>query len=422
MQAPDERSMSAFKKDRNIAWGVTWLAYATYYTGRLGFSVSKKSIRDELGLSEAELGLIDSFYSGAYSLGQFASGLLGDRIGARRLIGYGMLLSAACSAAFGASRAFVLFAILFTINGFAQSTGWPGTTRAMSEWTLRRNRGTVMAFWATCYQVGPLGATYLAGVLLGAFGWRATFYGPTLLLSLVAVLVLVLLKTGPSEDASEAERKVEAPAIEPSAQAVRRRKAQLAILKSPVLWCYGTSYFFVKFIRYTLLFWLPYYLSQQLGYDGKQAAFVSTAFLWGGIFGSIVIGVVSDWLPRFSRSFIAVPWLFALGVILSSNTFIGATSAWGNVILLGLIGVTLFGPDSLISGAAAQDAGGPHAASTATGFVNGIGSIGQILVGFVVPYISARFGWSALFPALGGMALLAGITLLPALKYKTFVR
>ena len=87
-----------------------------------------------------------------------------------------------------------------------------------------------------------------------------------------------------------------------------------------------------------------------------------------------------------------------------------------NVLFLALVGLTLFGPDSLLCGAAAQDAGGPHAAATATGFVNGLGSIGAILEGVTVPMISGRHGWDALFPVLVAMALLASLVLLPTLK------
>ena len=31
------------------AWVVTWVAYATYYSGRKGFSVAKKTIEKDLG-------------------------------------------------------------------------------------------------------------------------------------------------------------------------------------------------------------------------------------------------------------------------------------------------------------------------------------------------------------------------------------
>jgi sugar phosphate permease len=405
-------------RERWIAWGLTWVAYATYYTGRKGFSVAKKSIRDQLGVSEAALGAIDTAFLTAYALGQFASGVLGDRIGARRLVGFGMLLSAACCAAFGATRTAVLFGVAFCLNGLAQSTGWPGNTRAMAEWTTLRNRGSVMAFWATCYQVGGIAATAWAGWLLAHWGWPAAFYGPAVWIAIVGLLVLWLLKPGPApatlhHESTDGYPSTAEPAIDLGDE---RRDAQRRVLKNPVLWCYGASYFFIKFIRYALLFWLPYYLSTQHGYAEDDAAYLSTAFEGGGIAGVIIIGTLSDRLRHWSRALLAAVGLVLLTVALFAYTHLGESGPAMNAALLALVGATLFGPDSLISGAAAQDAGGPHAAAMATGFVNGLGSIGAILEGLLVPEISKRLGWNALFPTLVGLALVAALALTPTLR------
>ncbi|HEY6557344.1 MAG TPA: MFS transporter [Polyangiaceae bacterium] len=411
------------QRDRRVAWGVTWLAYATYYTGRKGFSAAKSSIASELHVGERMLGAIDAAYLTTYALGQFANGLLGDRIGARRLIGYGMLLSAACCVAFGRASTALAFLICFAVNGYAQSSGWPGTTRAMAEWTTAQNRGTVMAFWATCYQVGGIAASVIAGWLLVRYGWRSAFWGPALIIGVVALLVLVLLKPAPREPSkqslylpgSSTAPLVAAPDIA-LADAPLRRAAQKAVLRNPVLWLYATSYFFIKFIRYALLFWLPYYLTKRLGYAEDDAAYASTAFEVGGIVGVIVIGTLSDRVARLSRSMLAATWLGGLAVLLLFYGWYAGTSVLANVSILALVGAALFGPDSLISGAAAQDAGGRHAAATATGFVNGVGSLGAILEGFAVPLLTARFGWDALFPVLVGLAVCAALALLPALR------
>jgi sugar phosphate permease len=405
------------RRDRIVAWSVTFLAYATYYTGRKGFSAVKKPLHDSLGISEATLGLIDSVYLSAYALGQFVSGALGDRVGARRLVGFGMLLSAACCIAFGASRAALFFGIAFCINGFAQSTGWPGTTRAMAEWTTLQNRGTVMAFWSTCYQVGGLLATLLAGKLLGLWGWPAVFYGPAVLMSLVALVVLMFLRRGPSHAAALAASTSlsAAPVVEAEAPPSERGRAQRRVLTNPVLWCYGASYFFVKFIRYTLLFWQPYYLSHVLGYPPEIAVYVSGAFEAGGIVGVILLGIFSDRLQRWSRSAVAALGLLALAGTLLAYSRSG-TGVVENIVLLALVGAALFGPDALLCGAAAQDAGGPHAAAMATGFVNGVGSIGAVLTGLAVPMISGGGSWKMLFPLLMALAIFAAAALVPTLK------
>ncbi|MBK7585686.1 MAG: MFS transporter [Myxococcales bacterium] len=389
---------------RWVVWALSWLAYASYYAGRKGLSVAKKSLHDQLGVSESALGAIDTSFLAAYSVGQFLSGFFGDHLGARRLVGFGMLASAVACAAFGASSSALVFGVCFAVNGLAQSTGWPGTTRAMAEWTTKANRGTVMAFWATCYQVGGIAATALAAFLLGRYGWRGAFYGPALWLVLVALAVLVWLAPGPASTGTATEL------------ATARRVAQRAVLKNPVLWCYGASYCAIKFIRYALLFWLPYFLASRRGYGEERAGYVSIAFEVGGVVGVIALGIASDRLRHYSRSLLSAVGLVGLTLALLLYSRLGASSTLVTVLGLALVGATLFGPDALLSGAASQDAGGPHAAATATGFVNGMGSIGSVLEGIVVPLISKRYGWDAVFQLFIGVALLGALALVPTLK------
>jgi sugar phosphate permease len=79
----------------------------------------------------------------------------------------------------------------------------------------------------------------------------------------------------------------------------------------------------------------------------------------------------------------------------------------------------LFGPDNLIAGAIGQDLGGPRAASTAVGIINGVGSIGAILQGVFTVTISARYGWSALFVTLPVLAITASMLALVAVRLAT---
>src|SRR5262249_53014310 len=86
------------------AWSLTSVAYAAYYLGRKAFSVAKKPIEHEYHIGRGELAAIDTGHLALYAIGQVLSGLLADRIGARRLVGFGMLLSSAACIGFGASK------------------------------------------------------------------------------------------------------------------------------------------------------------------------------------------------------------------------------------------------------------------------------------------------------------------------------
>src|SRR6476659_8627486 len=163
---------------RRLALGLSWLAYASYYLGRKAFSVTKAKIATELGLHEGMLAAIDTGFLIGYACGQVPSGLAADRVGARTLIGGGMLVSAAACALFGPMHAGALLLACFALNGLAQATGWPGTTKVVADWTSAQERGAVMGWWSTCYQVGGMAATALATWLLAHYGWRAAFRAP----------------------------------------------------------------------------------------------------------------------------------------------------------------------------------------------------------------------------------------------------
>src|SRR5207249_3864844 len=82
-----------------------------------------------------------------------------------------------------------VFAIAFTVDGLMQSTGWPGTVKAMTPWWPSSERGRIMGRWATCYQAGGLAATALATWLLTHFGWRAAYFAPAAWTAAVGVAV-----------------------------------------------------------------------------------------------------------------------------------------------------------------------------------------------------------------------------------------
>jgi sugar phosphate permease len=396
------------ERGRAVAYGVTWLSYASYYFGRKGLGVAKASI--EAALGKGALVGVETAYLAAYAVGQYVNGWAGDRVGARRLIGYGMLVSALACFAFGASTAGTLFFAAMVVNGFAQSTGWPGNIKAMAEWTPPERRGAVMGGWSTSYQVGGVVATSVAALLIRAWGWTWGFHGAAVMLALVGVVVLALLRPGPLA----AKPAAGADAGQPSPELAEARRR---LVRSPLIWSYGVSYFCLKLIRYSLLLWLPYYLEKVLGYPGVRAAFVSNAFEVGGIAGSILVGLLSDRLrKRLPRGAVPAISLLLLALAFLIYPKVGTIGVAANVAGLMLIGFLLFGPDSLISGAAAQDAGGPVAAALAAGLINGIGSLGAVAQEAVTRGVSAKWGWDGLFLVFVALSVLAAVCLIPALK------
>jgi sugar phosphate permease len=70
-----------------------------------------------------------------------------------------------------------------------------------------------------------------------------------------------------------------------------------------------------------------------------------------------------------------------------------------------------------VSASASQEAAGPEAAASSTGFVNGVGSVGAILQGYVTVGIRQAFGWSAVFYVFVAFALLSAAALAPTFRH-----
>ena len=71
------------------------------YVDRAALSIANPLIREELGLSIADLGLLLSAFLWAYAFSQLPGGALSDRLGPRCLLGLGLFVWSLAQAAAG---------------------------------------------------------------------------------------------------------------------------------------------------------------------------------------------------------------------------------------------------------------------------------------------------------------------------------
>lgn len=340
-----------------------------------------------LGFSKDDLAHLIFLYSLTYSCGQFVSGSLADGIGARRVVAAGMILSAAAALAMADARALWAFAALQVVNGVAQSAGWPGLVKITAVWFEPARRGVLMAWWSTNFVVGGFVATILAtwfatGPLAQRLGWKGGLIGPAILLILVAGIFVFLVRGG----LQRPQRKRE------SVESAWRE-----VLSSPALWSIAACYFCLKLMRYTFLFWLPLYMVERLGYSAADAGYMSSAYELVGFLGVPLAGYLSDRVMHGRRFPVGAGMLLGLALACLVFPRLSALGPSGNLLAIGLVGVLTFGPDTLMGGAATQDAANPAAAATAAGFINGVGSMGQLASPLLVAVVVRGTGWDGLF-------------------------
>ena len=407
-------SLATFKRWRMQVFAITWLAYAAFYFTRKAFSVAKLGIAEDPGfmLDKAAMANLDAIYLAAYAVGQFTWGMLADRFGPRVVVLGGLLISAAAAVVMGSYATFPIFATCMLIQGLAQSTGWAGLCKNIGSFFPAAQRGRVLGLWSSCYAFGGLVASPFAGwwayTLVGT--WHAAFFSSAVVVALVAVLFFFLQRNKPED--------VGLPAVEPEPQSMAPGANLCSvwaplreILRNRTVLTLGLAYFLLKPARYAILLWGPVIVFEQMPSVGKVgAAIIPTAFELAGLLGPIMIGLASDKLFGARRMPACVISLVLLTVTLAA--FMAAMHTGSVMLVVGLLfvmGLTLYGPDSMISGAAAIDFGTAKAGATAAGFVNGCGSVGAVLGGLLPGY----FDGVTVFIVFAGCALFSALVLLP---------
>lgn len=394
----------------------TWLSYFGFYLVRKTYAILKKPLKEHFGLDDVHIAYPWTIYLVTYMLGQFLAAWLGRRMQSRRVLIYGMVIAAACNIELGwlveshQASAYQWMCVTMGIHGFAQATGWPHNVGLFANWTRRSERGTLFSLWGTCYQLGGIAGKVLAAFLLGWLGMAWSFFG-----SSIALLAITVLFAFWARERPESVGLSLADDAEPDAPAANERGAVAAkAAPLPAGWIglivsMGLIYFGLKFLRYALDSWSALILGEQFGMTTTRAGYFSAAFDWIGFLGVIAGGVWSDRIPGARRTPV-IFWMM-LGCLGCTTLlwFVGLSSATFFIVLLGLIGFTAMGPDSLLSGACAMDAGTRRQAALAAGIINGLGSIGPIVQEPLIGWLKQTAGVNSVLLLLAGVVLLTTV-------------
>ncbi len=361
-------------------FAATWLSYVGFYITRKPYSIVKADLGSQLALDAQDLAVIYAVYLVTYTIGQFASGAIGPKYGPRRMLLWGMGISAAISTAMGMLTAmphiaFSGFVVLMAVLGFAQATGWSNNLGVMAMWFRREERGRVLGLWATNFQVGGVLAGGLAAFVLKNLGLASAFH-------IAAVVMLAVIAFFWLNERDRPED-VGLPALVHENGDTGEGGGEGSLHWDRAVWIsvllVGGAYFGMKFIRYALWSWAPFVLKNNFGLAGDDAGYVSVIFDLCGIAGVIATGWLSDRIFGGRRAFISLVMLIALVGTTTLLLTAGASSATAFAICIGLVGFTLYGPDALLTGAGAIDIGKGRGAVRAAGVISGLGSAGSVM-------------------------------------------
>ena len=326
------------------------IGYSLYYVCRTSLNVVKKPILDSGTLDASQLGLIGSVLLFAYAIGKFVNGFLADHCNIKRFMATGLVVSAAANFTLGilgfASESmptmllFTLFAIMWGINGWAQSMGAPPAIIGLSRWLPLSKRGTFYGFFSLSHNLGEWLSFLFVGILVSVAGWQWGFVGSSIA-GIVGVIVIVFLlhdnpqsKGLPSVEEMSGESKVEEKAQESTGE------LQKMVLKNPAVWILAAASAFMYIARYAINGWGVLFLQEEKGFSLTEATSIISINALLGIFGTVLSGWVSDKLFRSDRYIPALVFGIMNSIALVLFIF-GGDAWWINITAMVFFGISI---------------------------------------------------------------------------------
>lgn len=362
------------------------LGYSLYYVCRTSLNVMKKPILDSEMLDATQLGVIGSALLFAYAIGKFINGFLADRSNIKRFMATGLLVSTLANLTMGvigllgsnnefvgvamipSATTFIIFAIMWGINGWAQSMGAAPSVVSLSRWFPLSRRGTFYGFFSASHNIGEWLSFIFVGSLVAVAGWQWGFFGSALAGAIGVAVILIMLHDTPESKGLPSIEVLSGEKVEEKSQTESIADVQKQVLRTPAVWILALASAFMYISRYSLNSWGILFLQEEKGFSLETATFIISINALLGIVGTVLAGWLSDVLFKGDRK---MPALVS-GIILSLSYVLfiyGGNEYWVNVASMVLFGIAIGVLIAFLGGLMAVDIVPRKASGAALGVV-----------------------------------------------------
>ncbi|WP_027134765.1 MFS transporter [Geminicoccus roseus] len=306
-------------------------------------------LKDDLGVSWAELGLLSSVFFAASGLSQAPAGFLVDRFGAHRILIAGLVLLAIATGLVGFVQDWALMLPLAALAGIGNSVFHPADYAILGRRISPHRMGRAFSVHTIGGALGWAAAPVFVTAIAATFGWRAAVIAATL----PGLLITVALVWSRPDITIPTTRDMAHETRETGAPGLLRTLFGVAIL--------GCFLFFAlqSVSQITLQSFLPSILVQLHGTPLLVGTTTVTAFIVGSAIGTGVGGMLADRSGQHG-------WLLAGGLGASALCILGVAvlplNEPGLLALIalagGLAGATMPSRDLMVRAAAPPGSAG----------------------------------------------------------------
>ncbi|HVJ03750.1 MAG TPA: MFS transporter [Sphingomonas sp.] len=271
---------SGIQGSGQVLWTST-IAFTICFAVWTIFSIIGLGVKDELGLSETEFGLLVGTPILTGSIARVFLGVWADQLGGRRVFAGVMVLAAIATFLTSFAHTYVQLLVAALGVGLAGGTFSVGVTY-VSKFYPPERQGTALGIFGAG-NIGSAVTKLLAPLVMVAMGWQAVAQVWAAALLVMAVVFLLLTREDPESVARRREGRKAAP-----------MGNQLAVLRNIQVWRFSLYYFFVFGAFVALALWLPRYLMGVYGLDVKTAGMLAAFYSVPASLFRIYGGKLSD--------------------------------------------------------------------------------------------------------------------------------
>ena len=262
-----------------------WLAFFLNQADRQIFSVVLPLIKSDLGLTDAELGLIASALIWTYGLLVPLAGFAGDKFSRRNIIGFALFFWSLSTLSTGMCSTLIQFILLRGVaTGGGEAFYAPAANALLGE-TYPKNRAFVLSIHQTGNYAGIALSGLIAGYVGEHYGWEKAFY---LFGGFGIVLAFLIFKRLPKDNPMFFNQ--EPSPISSNVRSGEIMNTLVILSRKPTFWLLTLGFGCMVFVHVGYSTWMPSFLAEKFSLSLTNAGFSSLFYHYLGAFLGVLSG------------------------------------------------------------------------------------------------------------------------------------
>jgi MFS family permease len=409
--------------ERSYKWlvvGMLWFVCFFNYADRQAIFAVFPLIKQQLGLTDVQLGIVGAAFMWMYALFGPLAGWLCDRLPRKTLVLGGFIAWSLVTALTAVCHTYGQLVLCRALSGLGEAVYLPASMSLIGDYHGSATRSRAMSLHQSSVYVGSIAGGAISGLLGQFYGWRWSFIlfgGCGLLFALVVGKFLV----EPARGSAELRASTASLPVSPGSGTLFHELK--ALLASPIVRLLILAFVGANFVAVVFLTWMPSFLYRKFHMSLSMAGLNGTIYLQlSSVAGVLCGGLLADFLTRrFAGGrmltqalglFLGMPFLLFTGWAASVPTVVLGMIGFG--YCKGIYDANIFA--SLYDVVAVRQRG------IAAGMLNSLGWLGGGFAPIAIALAASKYGMG---PSISGTAFvycISGLLMLVAAQRTIFAR